>query len=44
MPFGINLPILNWGIPKERAKVYETYPNFIGWVTSGGTEHANWYK
>lgn len=44
MPFGINLPILNWGAPDEKVKVYDTYPGFIGWVTSGGTKNTNWYK
>ena len=44
MPFGINLPILNWGAPDEKVQVYDTYPGFIGWVTSGGTKNTNWYK
>ena len=44
MPFAINLPILNFSIPTEGVKIYDTYPDFIGWVKSKGTTNKNWYK
>ena len=34
MPFAINLPILDFSIPTEGVKIYDTYPDFIGWVKS----------
>lgn len=44
MPFAINLPILDFSIPTEGVKIYDTYPDFIGWVKSKGTSNTNWYK
>ena len=44
MPFAINLPILDFSIPTEGVKIYDTYPDFIGWVKSKGTTNKNWYK
>ena len=45
MPFGINLPnIIDFNIPAEGAKIYDTYPGFIEWVKSGGNTHKDWYK
>lgn len=44
MPFAINLPILNFDIPTENEKIYDTYPGFIDWVKSKGTTHKDWYK
>ncbi|WP_317194547.1 LruC domain-containing protein [Bacteroides cellulosilyticus] len=44
MPFGIHIPIHRFKVPKESKKIYETYPDFIEWVTSGGEKNANWYK
>ena len=43
-PFAINLPILNFSIPTEGVKIYDTYPDFIEWVKSKGTSNTNWYK
>lgn len=45
MPFGINLPnVLDFNIPAEKVKIYDTYPGFIEWVTSNGTKNKDWYK
>lgn len=45
MPFGINLPnIVDFNIPAEGVKIYNTYPDFIEWVKSDGSTHKNWYK
>lgn len=44
MPFGINIPILNFKIPAESVKIYDTYPDFIEWVASKGEKNVNWYK
>lgn len=44
MPFAINLPILDFSIPTEGVKIYDTYPDFIGWVKSKGTSNKDWYK
>lgn len=44
MPFGINIPVVGFKNSPERVKIYDTYPNFIGWVTSGGKKNTNWYK
>lgn len=44
MPFAINLPILNFNIPTENEKIYDTYPGFIDWVKSKGTSNKDWYK
>lgn len=40
MPFGINLPnIVDFNIPAEGVKIYNTYPDFIEWVKSDGSTH-----
>lgn len=44
MPFGINIPSLDFGIPDERVKIYDTYPDFIKWVKSKGKSNSDWYK
>lgn len=45
MPFGINLPnVLDFNIPAEKVKIYDTYPGFTEWVSSKGTKNKNWYK
>lgn len=45
MPFGINLPnIVEFNIPAEGVKIYNTYPDFIEWVKSDGNTHKDWYK
>ncbi|WP_294612298.1 LruC domain-containing protein [uncultured Bacteroides sp.] len=44
MPFAINLPILDFSIPTEGVKIYDTYPDFIDWVKSKGTSNKDWYK
>lgn len=44
MPFCINLPTLNFKIPDEGMKIYDTYPDFIGWVKSKGETNKYWYK
>lgn len=45
MPFGINLPnILDFNIPAESIKIYDTYPGFIDWVKSNGSTNKDWYK
>lgn len=44
MPFGINIPTLDFKVPTESVKIYEDYPGFIGWVESGGKTNADWYK
>lgn len=44
MPFAINLPTLDFGIPTESVKIYDTYPGFIDWVKSKGASNQNWYK
>lgn len=44
MPFCINLPILGFKIPDEGVKIYNTYPDFIGWVKSKGETNKDWYK
>lgn len=44
MPFAINLPILDFSIPTEGVKIYDTYPDFIEWVKSKGKSNTNWYK
>lgn len=46
MPFGMNLPIIDFKLlaDGEGVKIYETFPNFIGWVQSGGTKNKDWYK
>lgn len=44
MPFGINVPIVNFKVPTENVKIYETYPGFIDWVKSKGEKNKNWYK
>ncbi|MBD9093849.1 MAG: LruC domain-containing protein [Bacteroides oleiciplenus] len=44
MPFAINLPILDFSIPTEGVKIYDTYPGFIDWVKSKGTSNKDWYK
>ena len=31
-----------WAWPKETASIQNTYPNFTGWVTSGGKQNADW--
>lgn len=41
-----------WGIkvpaaiphPKERVSILDAYPDFAGWVESGGTLNSNWYE
>lgn len=46
MPFGINIPTLDFKIPAEGEgeKIYDTYPGFIEWVISAGKKNVNWYK
>ncbi|MEL5893381.1 LruC domain-containing protein [Bacteroides sp. GD17] len=45
MPFGINLPnVLDFNIPAEGVRIYKTYPDFIGWVKSNGSNNKDWYK
>lgn len=45
MPFGINLPnVLDFNIPAEHVKIYDTYPGFTEWATSKGTINKDWYK
>lgn len=40
--WGIKVPIVI-SHPKERVSILEAYPDFAGWVTSGGRENADWY-
>ena len=35
-------PLLD--LKNEKTPVDELYPDYIGWVTSGGKEHTDWYK
>ena len=44
MPFAINLPTLDFEVPTESVKIYDTYPGFIDWVKSKGTTNKDWYK
>ena len=44
MPFAINLPTLDFEVPTEYVKIYDTYPGFIDWVKSKGTTNKDWYK
>lgn len=45
MPFGINLSnVLDFNIPAEHVKIYDTYPGFIEWVKSEGKKNKDWYK
>lgn len=44
MPYGINLPTLDFEVPTEYVKIYDTYPGFIDWVKSKGTTNKDWYK
>ena len=43
MPYGINLPTLEFEVPAENVKIYDTYPGFIDWVKSKGDSNQNWY-
>jgi LruC domain-containing protein len=42
MPWAIELPNL-WNHPKERVDLIVAYPEFTGFVNSGGTEKTTWY-
>lgn len=33
-----------WAWPKEKSMITGVYPDFKGWVTSGGTNNLNWYS
>jgi len=46
MPFGMNLPVIDFKIlaDGEGVKIYDTFPDFINWVKSGGTKNKDWYK
>jgi len=41
-PFALALPV-SFKYPTEGQKVYDAYPLFKDWVTSGGLQNANWY-
>lgn len=41
--WGIKVP-KNIAHPKERVSILKAYPEFEGWVTSGGTENGEWYE
>ena len=42
MPWAIELPNL-WDHPKERVDLIVAYPEFTGFVNSGGSEKTTWY-
>lgn len=43
-PFALNLSgILNYNCPTEGVRIDKEYPDFSGWVTSGGTTNTKWY-
>ncbi len=41
-PFALALPV-SFKYPTEGQKVYDAYPLFKDWVTTGGLQNANWY-
>ena len=43
MPYGINLPTLEFEVPAEKVEIYNTYPGFIDRVKSKGDSNQNWY-
>lgn len=44
MPFGIDIPIVNFKVPTENVKIYDTYPGFVDWVKSKGEKNMYWYN
>lgn len=54
MPFALHFPSLRNNVisgiqgfqfqyPLERIKIYDAYPKFVDWATSGGSAHLDWY-
>ncbi|CDS91498.1 conserved exported hypothetical protein [Sphingobacterium sp. PM2-P1-29] len=41
-PYALALPV-SFKYPAEGQKIYDAYPLFKDWVTSGGIQNANWY-
>lgn len=44
MPYGINIPVLNFKVTDENEKIYDAYPRFVDWAKSGGKTNTDWYK
>ena len=42
-PYAMNIPSTNYVIVTERVRIDEEYPKFIQWVTSKGSQAADWY-
>lgn len=54
MPFALHFPSLRNNVisgiqgfqfqyPLERVKIYDAYPKFVDWATSGGSAYLDWY-
>lgn len=41
--WGIKVPV-TIAHPKERISILDAYPDFAGWVTSGGVNNQDWYR
>lgn len=43
MIWALMLPVADFKYPTETTKIYDAYPQFSNWATSGGNSNANWY-